>query len=342
MVIKAIKIFYLTFLIFILLYNNVFSWGYKVHYEITKRACEILSRYFGENFKYYTEYIAEHSDLPDKWKSYYAYEGYGYLESPNHYCDYDYYLKLDRIDLDNEIKIIKKHFTQQELKDGGTVIWAIEEYSKLLKNALESKDFLTSLIYMAVISHYLEDIHQPFHSTLNYDGQLTGNDGIHLRYEIYMIDLHWNKPEIEDIDTVEILDLKNIRKFVISILEDSLSNVEPILKADTNAKKIDPTFSSDYYKNLWEDVKEITNEQINKAVISLVSLFYSIWLEAGSPEFPESLQLIPPDKLNIERVIFFDEQDSRNKTSSIDNKKLYSSILVIVLFFASIFLLKNK
>jgi hypothetical protein len=127
---KSLKKFILIFFTFTIIYTSVFSWGYKVHYEATRRTCEILSNYLGNDFKNYTEYIATHSDLPDRWKGYYAYKGYGFMEAPNHYCDYDYYLKLNRINLNNDFKTIRKHFTQQELKAGGTVIWAIEEYSK--------------------------------------------------------------------------------------------------------------------------------------------------------------------------------------------------------------------
>jgi hypothetical protein len=209
-----------------------------------------------------------------------------------------------------------------------------------IQSAFEEKDFLTALIYMSVISHYLEDIHQPFHSTINYDGQLTGNDGIHFRYEIFMIDRHWDKPDIDKIEKLEPIKLKDIRRFLIEILENSLSNVKPILDADTKATKIDPTFSTKYYESLWNDVKNITNERINRSVFNLARLLYSIWIEAGKPEFPESLQLISPDKLEIQRILFFTEEKTGTKTS-VDSKKVYSSILVIILFFVSIFLLKK-
>ena len=33
------------------------------------------------------------------------------------------------------------------------------------------------------LAHYIQDAHQPLHATNNYDGQLTGNNGIHARFE---------------------------------------------------------------------------------------------------------------------------------------------------------------
>ncbi len=39
------------------------------------------------------------------------------------------------------------------------------------------------MLFSAVASHYMQDAHQPFHASINYDGQLTGNNGIHARFE---------------------------------------------------------------------------------------------------------------------------------------------------------------
>ena len=35
----------------------------------------------------------------------------------------------------------------------------------------------------AVLAHYVADAHVPFHAVVNYDGQLTGQRGIHSRFE---------------------------------------------------------------------------------------------------------------------------------------------------------------
>ena len=39
------------------------------------------------------------------------------------------------------------------------------------------------VLFAAVASHYIQDAHQPFHATNNFNGQLTGNDGLHARFE---------------------------------------------------------------------------------------------------------------------------------------------------------------
>ena len=40
----------------------------------------------------------------------------------------------------------------------------------------------------AVLGHYVADAHVPLHATVNYDGQLSGQDGVHARWEIELFD----------------------------------------------------------------------------------------------------------------------------------------------------------
>ena len=32
---------------------------------------------------------------------------------------------------------------------------------------------------MGVVGHYIADLHNPLHTIINYNGQFTGNDGVH-------------------------------------------------------------------------------------------------------------------------------------------------------------------
>ncbi len=334
---KNVIIFFIVLTVIIFQVPS-YPWGGKVHYAITRRGCEILSNYLGDNFPSYSEYISNNSNLPDIWKGYYNREGYGFSESPNHYCDYDFYQRLKRGDLNKDFKDIKKEYSFEELRKGGTVIWAIEDYSILLKSAFENKDFHSVLIYIAVLAHYIEDIHQPLHATENYDGQLTGNTGIHLRYEIFMMNRFWTEPSLKKIDKLNLIKMKDIRGFTISIIEDSLCNVQVLLDADTKAKKVDKRFSNEYYKILWEETKEVTESRTNTAVENFAVLIYSIWVESGKPEFPDKENFSVPYNLEIERVVFFDDNktESTAKTRKDEKRSLIYSILTIAIFYSLI------
>ena len=39
------------------------------------------------------------------------------------------------------------------------------------------------MLYAAILAHYVADGHVPLHAVVNYDGQLTGQQGLHSRWE---------------------------------------------------------------------------------------------------------------------------------------------------------------
>ena len=69
----------------------------------------------------------------------------------------------------------------------GLLPWAaLDAYNQLVQSFLE-KNRDKVLIFAADLGHYVADGHQPFHTMLNYDGQLTDQKGIHGRYESEMV-----------------------------------------------------------------------------------------------------------------------------------------------------------
>lgn len=330
----------LIFIFLISLTVPTWGWGYRTHYQITKQSIIILEKHLDPQFKEYQEYISSNSSLPDIWKSYYDREGYGLAEGPNHFCDYDYLLKLKKGDLDRKFEEVTKDYTTAELRKGGTVIWAIEGYSYLLKRAFEEKNFQDAMIYIAVLAHYVEDIHQPLHTTENYDGQLTGNTGIHLRYEIRMMDKFWNQNAIKDY-TPERFPVKDVRSWTIQIIESSIEQVPHLLKADNIARKQDRWYSNTYYEVLWEETEDITEQQTVKAAKKLSDLIYSIWFESGKPDIPSSRSLKSPNQLLIDRVVFFSSTDKISEAEKKNELVDFSySLLAIGVFALAVFLLK--
>ena len=81
-------------------------------------------------------------------------------------------------------------FGMAALKRLGTLPWrAAEEFGNLrrafegFKRGSQRTAPATRCCLPRSASHYLQDAHQPFHASNNYDGQLTGQRGIHSRFE---------------------------------------------------------------------------------------------------------------------------------------------------------------
>jgi hypothetical protein len=74
------------------------------------------------------------------------------------------------------------------LRRNGLLPWRQQEEFGNLRRAFEGFTRETygpgnAVLFAAVMSHYIQDAHQPLHASVNYDGQMTGNNGIHARFE---------------------------------------------------------------------------------------------------------------------------------------------------------------
>lgn len=65
----------------------------------------------------------------------------------------------------------------------GTTTWRINQLYQAALTALKNRDFKTALQMAGTMSHYVGDLSQPMHVTENYNGQFSGNIGIHKFFE---------------------------------------------------------------------------------------------------------------------------------------------------------------
>ena len=83
---------------------------------------------------------------------------------------------------------LKKHGID-ELTQNGLVPWRTHEIAGRLIRGFEALHkngpYAHSDIrfFSSIIGHYVADAHVPLHAVLNYNGQLTGQTGIHNRWE---------------------------------------------------------------------------------------------------------------------------------------------------------------
>jgi S1/P1 nuclease len=121
----------------------------------------------------------------------------------------------------------------------GLLPWRVKDVFEQLVAAWKAKDVPRIVKLSAWMGHYAGDAHVPLHATANYDGQLTGNDGVHRRYETDMVDAH-------DYDKLVAPLVKEGREIAdpfeatFEVALDSLSHVAAVLKADAEATSKEP------------------------------------------------------------------------------------------------------
>jgi len=274
MIVRISKIIILIYIIPFILING---WGDKGHKLVTKHAMMLLPNELRLSDKMKDEIIT-HSKDPDYRKK------EDPTEANKHYIDIDFYKEfLDGRMIYSKDSLIKIYGID-EVEKQGILPWATQAtYSKLV-DAFKSDEKEKIILYASDLAHYVGDGHQPQHATLNYNGEITNQKGIHFRYEIEMIDRYL--PELENmLEKREPRYVKNLKQHIFDYITESNYYCDLILSADKfSYEHSGKEFNENYYRLLWNRTKYVTATVINEGAFELASLIYSAWIDAGKPE----------------------------------------------------------
>jgi hypothetical protein len=259
------------------------AWGFNGHKFITERAIELLPPEIKPFFQKFKTAVVEHSIDPD------TYRTMGWMEEPpRHFLDMDAYGAFPFRDLPHDYDEAVAKRGKDFVVKNGLVPWRAQEVYVLLRDAfkqLPTSGFARDNVklFSSVIAHYTGDSFQPFHAAVNYDGQLTGQQGIHSRFESELFDRYQDKLRIAPSPVVPIPDA---REFVFTTLTDSFSFVDPILAADREATEGREFYDDAYFAKLYEKTGPIMEKRISGAITGVASLITQAWVDAGKPALP--------------------------------------------------------
>jgi hypothetical protein len=261
-----------------LLPSSAGAWGGDVHRLINRSAVECLPPDFLA-FNQWAASLEQLATAPDDRKDTNPSEG------QRHYIDIDDYAEFFTGTLPHDYQAMVARYGSSRVIGNGTLPWAIDETYRNLVIAFQAKNWTQAVALAGDIGHYVGDLHNPLHDTSNYDGDETGQSGIHSRYESKMTSTYMSfltpRPE-------EAVVVHNVLDASFGWIDEVYPGVELILDADKAAKAEagGSTRSAAYYQLLWSEVGQYTSFWIETATIRVASLWYSAWIEAGSPPLP--------------------------------------------------------
>ncbi|MDO3644648.1 zinc dependent phospholipase C family protein [Mucilaginibacter sp. L3T2-6] len=166
-----------TFAICILVLLTTSSWGFFAHYKIGRLAVYTLPKAMAGFYKANIDYLTEHAISADKRRYVDSAEARRHFLNADHFGKYPFKV-IPHNWYDAALK-----YTADTLDKYGTVPWTIQYQYYRLVRAFKEHDTTAILNTSANLGHYIADAHVPLHLTQNYNGQLTGQDGIHALWE---------------------------------------------------------------------------------------------------------------------------------------------------------------
>lgn len=271
---------------------SVDAWGMDVHRWITRRALQALPEPLKAFYAARTEMVVEHSVDPDLWRVVNLRTDRG-DEDPNHFLD------IDGLDEPRPFAGVPRDWDAYVARYGverankmGRLPWRTEEMYRLVvsrfQDAAKSPQGygLENAVYAsAVLAHYIEDAHQPFHSVANYDGQLTGQRGVHSRFETEL-PLRHRDLLTSTLPPPAIRPISNIKEFVFDTLIANEALVAGILDADRKATEGRELYDDAYFAMFFKATRPILERRINDAAGAVASAIVSAWTEGGKPPLP--------------------------------------------------------
>ena len=204
-----------------------------------------------------------------------------------HYINIDYYSEFQASQMPRDLNVLYAKYGKTTVDTLGISPWNIADYRKTLTAQMLAAKTPAAFNQLAQtagdMAHYIEDINQPLHTTLNYDGQYTGNSGIHARYEGMMINPHFADLPITAAPQNCVYVTDTVDWVLDSIEGRTYQYVGSIMAADTLARTFGSTSSQAYFNSLWNSTGNFTHSQLQYATEMVASAWYSAWVDAGSP-----------------------------------------------------------
>ena len=209
-------------------------------------------------------------------------------ESPKHFIDIDDYPEFDSRSVPHSLDSLIQKYGSSRVTTDGLLPWATATAVDSLTAQMQRGDWNRVWSTAADLGHYVGDAHQPLHCAVNYDGQLTGNRGIHSRFESTMVDQFQQSISIHS-GQVKYIDRPI--DYVFEYIYQSNSYCDSIFRADNYAKQISGwsgsgTEPASYYTALWSKTGGLTVGQMQNAADAFANLLYSGWVRAGRPAIP--------------------------------------------------------
>lgn len=284
------------------------SWGFFGHENINRLAIFTLP---GEMILFYKKHIREIEESsvnPDRRR--YAVPD----EAPRHFIDLDDYGDSAQFILPRYWNDAVNKIGEDSLMAHGIIPWHITRMYHRLRDAFLVGDPAQIIRVSSELGHYVADAHVPLHTTSNYNGQKTGQHGIHGLWESRLPELFFND---YDLLTGQALYVDNVQAEAWNIVMTAHRSVDSVLAIEreisrlhadirysfeTKSRQTIKVYSFEYSKTYHELLRGMVERQMRASIKMVGSLWYTAWIDAGRPDLKKLVDHEPsPEEIQARR-----------------------------------------
>jgi hypothetical protein len=260
------------------------AWGFAAHRFIMEHAIDRLPDELRPFYAQSRTFLVEYSIMPDLLRNLDVPE-----EPPRHFIDMDAYGEYPFDALPHDYDAAVRKFGRDTIEKNGVLPWRVDEIFGRLVRAFEraGRGETYSLddvrLMSATLAHYVADAHMPFHAVKNFDGQLTGQKGIHARFETELFERYQGRLVLPELTIPPIHDAK---AFVFDAVAVGAGLTAPILDADRRAAAGRREYDDVYFDRFFAEVGPILERRVAESIAATAAVFAGAWERAGRPVLP--------------------------------------------------------
>ena len=266
------------------------DWGFFAHQKINRLAVFTLPPEMIGFYKQHIGYIASAAVNADR-RRYVIVE-----EAPRHYLDVDHYGDSALFRLPHDWKAAVEAFGEDTLQAHGILPWHIFRMYLRLRDAFMVRDPALILRLSADLGHYVGDAHVPLHTTENYNGQLTGQEGIHGFWESRLPEVFSGEYDFF-VGRAEYLE--DPREAAWTVVATSHALVDRVLSGErelaslyeekkyafeTRGKSTVKVYAIEYARDYHQALDGMVERQMRASVKMTGDLWFTAWVDAGQPD----------------------------------------------------------
>ncbi len=274
------------------------SWGFLVHRTTTQLAVYQLPKRLQPLFFQNKELLVQKSVRPDQRRNYDS------SEAPKHFIDLEMFGDSAAWKMPHDWdEAVAKYSKDSLIKYGYVPYWIVVMQEKLTAAFRAGKED-SVLYYASDLAHYIGDANVPLHTSVNYDGQLTNQKGLHSLWESTVPELELTSYNLYARHRARYIHNKEeaiwdavrtahglLPQVFLLEREASVGFTDATkFRIQTRNGRETRTYTSAFARAYGKKLQPTVNGQLLRTSRMIADFWYTAWVDAGKPDIANFLK----------------------------------------------------